>query len=183
MMQFGEKSIKRTIFAMLVVFSLTLASCEYMPRECLSQLEEPFRMQVEGEIDGGDVAAEIFCDPTEHKTREIYDRLTVTFLTPKSLEGITVTLRSDGKATVRLNNSEETLPLYSGLSEPFNSLWQSSEPYAVRKTDEGYEVEFREENFVLTYFFDKEGRLKGLVGDSYGRKVDLTVTKFDQIEK
>lgn len=180
---FGEKSIKKTVFALLALFAVSLSSCEYMPRECLSQFESPFRAEVEGKIDGEAVAAEIFCDPTEHKTKEIYDRLTVTFLAPKSLEGITVTLRSDGKATVRLNNSEETLPLYSGFTEPFASLWQSPEPSAVRKTDDGYEIEFKEKDYDLTYFFDKDGQPTLIQGEAGGRAVQLNITNFEQIEK
>lgn len=181
--EISEKSIKKTVFALLALFFISLAACDSMPEECLSQLERPFRTEVEGEINGKEVKAEIFCDPTEHKTKEIYDRLTVTFLSPKSLDGITVTLRSDGKATVRLKDSEETLPLYSGLCEPFASLWQSSEPRAVRKTDDGYEIEFKEESYDMTYFFDKDGKPKRIQGETGGRKIELNITKFEQIEK
>ena len=179
-MFFGEKSIKMTVFAMLALFSISLTSCDSMPEECLAQLERPFQTEVEGKIDGEEVKADIFCDPTVHRTKEIYDRLTVTFLSPQSLEGITVTLRSDGKATVRLKNSEETLPLYSGLCEPFASLWQSPEPYAIKKTDVGCEALFKEENYELTYYFDKGGKLKSIKGEVGGRQIALNITKFEQ---
>lgn len=182
MKNFIRKHLKPTFFAILALFSVILASCDSLPAECLSKLEEPFRADVCGEVDGEKISAAVFCDPTEHKTKEIYDRVTVTFK-EGALDGITATLRSDGKATVRLRNSRETLPLYSGLVEPFNSLCPETKPYSTKKTENGFEIVFKEDKMLVTCYFDRDGIIKSIDGEVNGRQVQLEITNFEQLPK
>lgn len=182
MLFFTKSHLKTTFFAIFALLSITLCSCDTLPKDCRTQLEKPFKAEVEGEIDGVKISATVLCDPTEHKTKEIYDKTTVTFK-DGSLDGITVTLRSDGKATVRLRNSVENLPLYSGLAEPFTSLSPSVEPHSVKQTESGFEIVFKDDQLLTTCYFDKYGVIKKVEGRAYGREILLNITKFEQIEK
>ena len=166
----------------MVLVSCALYSCDNLPNNCASKLKTPFRAEVEGEVDGDAIAATVYCDPTVHKTKEIYDKITVTFK-GGALDGITVTLRSDNKATVRLRNFKEALPLYSGLVEPFTALCPETKPYSVKKTADGYEIVFKEKKMTVTCYFDGEGIIKRAEGEVCGRQVDLNVTKFEQLPK
>ena len=179
---FTKNRPKTTFFAILALLSIILCSCDTLPRDCRSQLESPFKADIDGEIDGEKISATVICDPTEHKTKEIYDRLTVTFK-DGSLDGITVTLRSDGKATVRLRSSIENLPLYSGLAEPFTSLSPSAEPYSVKQTESGFEIVFKDDNLLTTCYFDKDGVITKVEGNISGREILFNVTNFEQIKK
>lgn len=177
-----EKWAYRTIFAILIIATLSLSACDSLPSEYDRQLSSPFRAKLEGEIDGEKIIATVYCDPTEHKTKEIYNVLTVTFESG-SLEGITANLRSDGRATVRLRNSEEELPLYSGITEPFTALFPNCEPYAIRQTGDGCEVEFRDEDISVICYFGNDGTIKRVEGEVDKRAVLLNIINFEQIPK
>jgi hypothetical protein len=180
-MRFIEKKcLKIAIFAIFTLFSLSTAACDTMPQECLSRLEKPFYAEVEGRFDEQSLSADIFCDPTEHKTREIYSVLTLTLHQPTSLDGITVTLRSDGKATVRLNTCTEEMPLYASISRPFAELFESPKPDRVIKTEQGIVIETADNGSTLRYHFDNDGIIKRIEGEVDGHQVDLNVIKFEQ---
>ena len=84
----------------LAVLAVCAVACNGLdPRIAL---DETFTANIEGEIDGREISARVYCDPTEHITKEIYVRMSVSLLSPESLRGVTLTLRSDGKASVRL---------------------------------------------------------------------------------
>lgn len=183
MRSFVSKGAKRMIFAVLALFSIIFTACDDLPSDCLKCLDAPFFAEVEGEVDGAAVSALIYCDPTEHRTKEIYNKLTVTFLSPESLNGITVSLRSDGKATLRLKESEEELPLYSGLAEPYLALSPEGEIYSQKKTDQGYEITYKQGEDSVTYYFDASGVLKRAEGSIKSRKVLLQIIKIRQIIK
>lgn len=180
-MEFTEKKcLKIAFLAIFALFLLSATACDTMPQECLSRLEKPFYAETEGAVDGQKTSADIFCDPTEHKTKEIYTTLSVTFHEPASLDGITVTLRSDGKATVRLGSLTEEMPLYSSLTEPFSSLFRSTAPSRITKTDTGFVAETESNGSALKYHFNSDGMIERIEGEIEGHKVDLRVTKFEQ---
>ena len=140
MRSFINKTRNKTVFAILIVSFLLLVSCDSLPLSCRQNLDRPFWTRVEGVIDGRAVVAEVYCDPTEHKTKEIYNRCTVTFLEPVSLSGITVSLRSDGLATLRLKDSEEEQPLFGEMIRPYLALTPMGELYSQGKSEVGYEM-------------------------------------------
>ena len=176
------KLMNRTVVAVLVLLPLCFCACDSAHKE-FEYLSLPFTAEVSGDVDGVAVSAEVFCDPTEHKTKEIYNWMTVKFSAPESLEGIVVTLRSDGRATIRLNGAEEELPLYSGFAEPYLALCCGGEIASRRKTEEGYEIVFSEgENSVILALDDKKVPV-GVRGDVNGRNLSLKVIKFQQTQK
>ena len=179
MLKFWTKNKRRTVFALFgICLALTalLLGCDGVA-EWISFPEKPFFMSVEGVVDGGEISATVFCDPTEHKTKEIYNKLTVTFHSPAGLSGMTVSLRSDGKATVRLRDSEEESPLFSSMTEPYLFLFES-EPYSVERVDGGYSMIVSRNNEQLKCAFDQNGELKKIKGRYFGHEIELFVTKI-----
>lgn len=179
MLNFFAKKKIATVFAVFCAGIATvtlLFGCDGMA-EGVSFPNEPFFASVEGRVDGEEINALVFCDPTEHKTKEIYNKLTVTFNSPAGLSGITVSLRSDGKATVRLRDSEEEAPLYSGMTEPYLFLLES-EPYSVEKVDGGYSMIVSRDNEQLKCTFDQNMVLKKIKGRYFGHEIELFVTKI-----
>ena len=176
---------KRAVVLMtaLVVVMLLLISCDSLPEECRKSLDRPFRATVEGEVEGKEVRAEIYCDPTEHKTKEIFNRLTVSFEEPQSLAGITVSLRSDGKATVRLKDTSVEMPIYREMTEPYLALTPFGELYSQSKTNDGYEMTYKQGEDSVTYYFGTDGVLKCVKGTVDSRNFVLNITNFRQINK
>lgn len=182
MKRFTRKHINKTLFALLLAFAILLVACESRP-ELPEHFGEPFRATVEGKVDGKEIKAEVFCDPTEHLTKEIYNVMTVTFSAPATLEGITVSLRSDGKATVRLKNAEEDMPLYNKLVEPYLALMPSSEYASLEKTADGYKIACEQNGGRFFYYFDVEGQPKSIEGKIFEREIRLNITKIIKINK
>ena len=182
-MVLANKKLLIALIAVLTGILLLLASCDSLPEECRKSLGRPFWAKVEGEIDGREVMAEVYCDPTEHKTKEIFNRLIVRFDSPRALEGITVSLRSDGLATVRLKDTEVEMPIYREMTEPYLALTPFGELYSQNKTNNGYEMTYKQGGDTVTYYFGTDGVLKGARGTVDSRSFDLTVTNFRQISK
>lgn len=180
MKSFGKKSRNKTLFAILPILLFVLAACDTGNKGGIACFDKPFAATVEGYVDGTFIKAEVFCDPTEHITKEIYNVITVTFNAPASLEGITVSLRSDNKATARLKNMEEDMPLYEKFVEPYVTLIPESEYSAIEKTDDGFKVMYNKEGSDLIYYFDADGYPKSVEGEATGRKVSLKIIKFTQ---
>lgn len=175
---FFKKFQNKTVIAILLVIASSLCSCDVTDNGIYPP-NSRFWATVEGTVDGERVKATVFCDPTEHLTKEIYSKLSVTFAEPQSLEGITVTLRSDQKATLRLKGIEEDLPLYYNLSEPFSALMPSKEPSTIQKTDRGTLVTYGiSDNESISYLFDKSGTPISITGTYRSHNISLTVTKF-----
>jgi hypothetical protein len=160
-----------------------LSACEVGSVGNAGCFSEPFRATVEGVVDGMLVKAEIFCDPTEHNTKEIYNVMTVAFSSPESLEGITVSLRSDNKATVRLKDTEEELPLYREIVEPYLVMMPSTEYSIVEKSESGFTLNYNGDDRHLIYKFDHDGNPESIEGEARGKKVSLKIIKFDQNQK
>ena len=176
------KIINKTLFALLMCIIAFFVGCDGNSN-LLSCFNEPFRAVVEGEVDGRFVKAEVFCDPTEHLTKEIYNRLTVTFSCPEALDGITVSLRSDGKATVRLKDTEEDMPLYDKLVEPYLVLMPSAEYASLEKTANGFKTSCEQNGERIFYYFDAEGQPKSIEGKINGRKILFSIVKVDKMGK
>lgn len=177
---FSKKHIYKTLFALLTVLLGCLAACEIGGVEDVNCLKLPFSATVEGDVDGVKVKADVFCDPTEHLTKEIYNVMTVTFYAPESMDGITVSLRSDNKATVRLKNTEDEKPLYEKIIEPYLTLMPRAEYSTVEKTDDGFKIVYNADGCDLVYIFDEDGIPKSIEGEVRSRKVRLDIIKFDQ---
>lgn len=182
MLAFINKSAL-VLAAALTAAVLLLTSCDSLPEECRKSLDRPFRATVEGEVDGKDVRAEVYCDPAEHKTKEIFNRLTVSFEKPQALAGITVSLRSDGKATVRLKDTSVEMPIYREMTEPYIALTPMGEMYSQSKTENGYEMTYKQGEDSITYYFGADGVLKRVKGRVDSRNFDLNVTNFRQINE
>lgn len=172
---------QRLNFFLIIVSAVilgTLTSCE-AAFDPFVNYREPFRVNVSGTVDGTEIEAVVFCDPTEHLTKEIYNVLIVSFSLPKSLNGITVSLRSDGKATVRLKDTEEELPLYSDIAEPFLALCPKGEPESVERTESGgLKIVYADGEDKVNYIFDENGQMKKAEGEIKGRKVSLNIINF-----
>ena len=181
MLAFINKRV--VVLVVLLAVALLLSSCDSLPEECRRSLDRPFRATVHGEVDGREVKAEVYCDPTEHKTKEIFNRLTVSFEEPRSLAGITVSLRSDGKATVRLKDTSVEMPIYREMTEPYLALTPFGELYSQSKTDDGYEMIYKRGDDEVTYYFGADGVLKRVKGRVDSRNFDLNVTNFRQINE
>ncbi len=174
------KKVNKTVFAVFCVLGtviFALIGCETLTDD-IKIPQKPFFVEAFGEVDGEMVEVKVFCDPTLHSTKEIYNKLTVTFFKPENLDGITVSLRSDGKATVRLNDIEEEMPYYGGLAEPYLVFLPSGEYSSVKKTDIGTEVVYGEGEERLVYFFGIDGQPKSIEGCFEGHKILLNVTKI-----
>lgn len=167
----------------IVMGILLLTSCDSLPSECRKSLECPFWADVEGIVDGREVRAEVYCDPTEHKTKEIFNRLTVSFTSPNALAGITVSLRSDDLATVRLKDTEVEMPIYREMTEPYLALTPFGELYSQKQTAAGYEVIYKQGADSVTYCFGADGVLTSVRGTVDSRSFDLTVKNFRQKSK
>lgn len=165
------------VFCVIGVVLFALFGCEGLT-ENLTVPKKPFFVEAFGEVDGETVEIKVFCDPTTHSTKEIYNKLTVTFFAPTNFDGITVSLRSDGKATVRLSNIEEEMPYYEGLAEPYLVFLPSGEASSVKKVDMGTEVVYGDGEERLAYFFDADGQLKRIEGCFEGHKILLNITKI-----
>lgn len=182
---FFAKIENKTVFALfcfLGAIFVLFSACGALPEGAYFP-QDPFWVEAEGEIDGEQISVKVFCDPTDHMTKEIYNKLTVTFSAPKSLEGMTVSLRSDGKATIRLKNSEEELPLYSEIAEPYLALCPDGEYSSVKKTKQGYLVVYENESDRISYVFDNEGQPKSAEGEFLGHKISLNITKIYENSK
>ncbi len=63
---------KKTVFAFLMLFAITSASCDKWQDDIFKVYLKPFFADVTGLVDGEEIKARIYCDPTDHKTKEIY---------------------------------------------------------------------------------------------------------------
>lgn len=177
---FCAKTVNKTVIAFFCILGAVLFAffgCETLTDD-IKVPKKPFFVEAFGEVDGKQVEVKAFVDPTLHSTKEIYNKLTVTFLKPTNLDGITVSLRSDGKATVRLNDIEEEMPYYGGLAQPYLVFLPSDEYSSVKKGDAGIEVVYGEGEERLVYVFGVDGQPKSVEGCFEGHKILLNITKI-----
>lgn len=116
--------------------------------------EAPFSARAKGEVDGVSVEVILHMDPVPHNTKEIYDKLTVTYLAPASLRGITVSLRSDGTSSARLGDLVLGEQNVRGMLEIFLLLCPNEPPSSLQMEGEHLVVNFDE--YTLTFLRDGE---------------------------
>lgn len=172
----------RTVFALLTVVLIALSACEANQFRFIPSVSEPFSATVEGQIDRTQITALIWYDPTEHVTKEIYRKMTVTFLAPESLEGLAISLFSDGKVSAELGKQRFEGGLLRQAVAPFLTLIPSSPYSTIQKEEDGsVTLTVREgEDTDLSYLYDKEGVLERIEGTKDGRNILFFVTMKDK---
>ena len=165
---------KKTVFAFLMLFALSAVSCDGAYAYSEDAFNRPFFADVSGNIDGEEVSAKIYCDPSDHKTKEIYEKLIITFSSPEGLEGVTVTLMSSGEGYVRFENVISKEPYYAPMTDMFSSLLISGEPLSIEKDSSGDMIlRYADIGKDLTYVFSGERVLKEINGTQGRRKISL----------
>lgn len=165
----------------LLTVTVCVVSCDAF--DARVKLDKAFTANVEGEIDGRKISARVYCDPTEHITKEIYVRLSVSMLTPASLQGVTLTLRSDGKASIRLGQNTVEGANIDGMLAPFLAIFPDGEYSSVEKNDGGFLATWRRGSDAVTLNFDKDMVPKSAEGCVGGRIFSLNITDFCEKDK
>ena len=159
--------INKTVFAILTVIILLISatSCEGGGRELFGYMNEPFFMEIDGDIDGISICAGAFCDPTEHLTKEIYEKMIISFSAPESLCGMNVTYLSDGKSILRMGEIVSEESVSKNISLLFSIFSPSQDMTRIRKESGGYTVaEYESEDGIVSYIFDEDGELFEISG-------------------
>ena len=160
----------KTGFALLLIFSLCFSTACVGNGAPFNIPSEPFRALVEGVVDGESVKAEVYCDPSEHKTKEIYEKVVVKFTYPEKLCGITATLLSSGEGFVRYGNITCSSPYFAKMSELYLFLAPSGEPYSIEKNaNGGYNATYVNEKDKIVYVFNADGEICNAEG-KWGEK-------------
>lgn len=96
--------MKKYIVALCAIFvfilQLSFASCSQASPDPFAYVSAPFRVSVDGELEGMLFKADVYCDPTVTEPDGVM--LSALFSSPQSLEGITVTRKKDGSSSARL---------------------------------------------------------------------------------
>ena len=167
----------KLFFIILLGVICLLCACD--TRDPFFYCTAPFTVEAEGVVDGVSLQAKIYCDPTVHSTKEIYTQMNVTYLSPESLRGITVTFTSDQKSYARLNDMEMSLQNAGGMTEIFRLICPTSPPTSLKYDKEKLEVEFTSDQGSYTVYFDKIGdfpsKIKGTLGE---RKFDVNLSEY-----
>jgi len=141
-------------------------------------LDSAFTANIEGEIDGREISARVYCDLSEHITKEIYVRMSVSLLSPESLRGVTLTLRSDGKASARLGQNTVEGAYIDGMIAPFLASFPDGEYSSVEKGEEGFLAIWRKGEDTVEISFDINGVPKSAKGYVGARKISFVITNF-----
>lgn len=158
----------KTVFAILTVMILTLCTvaCHISDSDILTHMKSPFLMELRGEVDEEEVSARVYCDPTEHLTKEIYEKMIITFSAPESLEGITLSCLSNGNVIARLGNIVSEEYPSDTASIFFDVLCPQAAPTRIKKDAEGKTVaEYENSKGKIEYIFDKDGQLSKINGN------------------
>jgi hypothetical protein len=175
---------KKTVFAFFMLFAISAVSCDSMTDDCIDSLKHPFFADVCGTVDGEIIEAKIYCDPSDHKTKEIYEKLIVTFSSPEGLEGVTVTLLSSGEGLVRFENVISKDPYYAPMTELFSSLFISGEPLTVKREDDGnMTLCYKDAERDLTYTFDSQCNLTLIEGSQNGKTISLRISSLQKTDE
>lgn len=170
---------KKTVFAFLMLFAIASVSCDKWQNDVLEVCLKPFFADVTGLVDGEEIKAQIYCDPSEHKTKEVYERLVVTFQAPEGLDGVTVTLLSSGDGFVRFENVISKDPYYAPMTEAFSTLFLTGEPLSVKRKENGSLIlRYADSTRDLTYVFDPKGALKQIEGTQNRRNISLKLNNI-----
>ena len=168
----------KTVFAILAFlsFALIAASCAKNDGSIPEYMSKPFLVDIEGEIDGTLVSARVFCDPTEHLTKEIYEKMIISFSSPESLSGVTVTLISSGKCITRLGDAVSKEYSSESISDFFDILSPQNTATRIKKEPDGKTIaEYEDKGGIATYIFDENRLLIAFKGEKNGRFFSFNV--------
>lgn len=154
------------LFLTILIAPLILSSCENAATITDIYTSSPFLMEIEGEIDGNILSARIYIDPTQHRTKEVYEKMIITFSSPENLDGITVTYLSNSKTLVRLEDLiSQELPS-DGISKLYEIFVPRGELTRLKKEEDGKTVaEYENAQGKISYVFDKYDRLTVIKGE------------------
>ena len=178
---FLTKRTNKTVFAffcLLAGVTLLFSGCGGS-REGAVGFGAPFVADAEGTIGGREVSMTVFCDP--RRSGEVCNKLTVTFSSPESLKGLTVSLFSDGSFTARLGELEGNTSYLFDAAAPYLVFCPEGDFLSVRVTEEGRSYTYGEGEDRVSYLFCAEGRLKSIEGVFGGEKISLKITNFRKI--
>ena len=174
------KNVVGTVaFLLLVLFGFM-----FFPISCGSNITEDrlelfrrdSRIEIDGIVDGKEIKATLFSFPGAEGA-DI--RASLSFNSPRSLEGINVTLQANGECYARLGDTVIDTEGLDGLIEPFIPLISPGEAYSIRRLDGCEEVRVCDENCDLTYVFEEgSGILKRVYGKYSERSIDMGIKSF-----
>ncbi len=163
--------INKTVVAILTALMLLtlLVSCKGEGEKLFGYMNEPFFMEIGGEIDGVAFEARVYCDPTEHLTKEIFEKMIISFSSPKELDGITVSLLSSGKCITRLGSIVSSEYVSENICDIFEMFSPEKEMTRIKKEVDKTVVEFEDEKGITVYIFDENNRPVRIEGERKGR--------------
>ena len=146
---------------------------------CFDYASSPFTVRAEGYIDDSPINATVRYTPQRIKDQRT-SVMTVIFLSPPQLEGLIVTLFSDGSASARIGALCAEGSEYGELLTPFYGLLGDLQYSSIKKTSNGEKiVKIKNERQDLTYYFNGDSHAPCKIqGNSDGRKIDLTLSDF-----
>ena len=130
-----------------------------------------FEAEVAGIVDTVDLRAKI-----SYQINGEDENITVTFLSPSSLEGIVVTMTNGGQAMARYKDIILDGEAYTSLVRPFLCLVHKGEYRSIEKREDGttvINVKNNEKN--LTYAFDGGVLPRTVTGNISGREIKLEI--------
>ena len=166
-------NIKALIIIVVICLCLVLpCSCMGGGSNLFAYTEDGFSTTVKGSVDGISIEATVhFEPPIEGEQTRI---MTVSYSAPESLEGITVSLYSDGTARSRLG-SVDIGGAFHGFAEPFLAICPEGDCSSVSLNGDGdATVVFDDGKNYVKYYFEKGVRLPSKIeGRVSGRQLSL----------
>jgi hypothetical protein len=167
------------IFALFILLGVVYLLCACDSGDPFSYCQKPFTAIAEGQIDGMPMQAKIYCDPTIHNTKEVYTQINVTYLSPASLRGVTVSFTSDGNSHIRLNDMEMNVQSVEGLTEIFQLICPTSPPTSLQYNGEKLQAEFSSEQGSYTICFEDRGKYPSLIKGNLGkRNFEISLSEY-----
>ncbi len=174
---FFTKAKAWTIIALICVILASFSACDGTASDIFAYSEEDFSAVVEGSVDGIEIKAVVHF---EKEGEDVASRImTVSYLSPKSLEGLTVSLYSDGTSRTRLGNIEFGEGSFGGLAAPFLVICPQGEYSSISHNGAGdAEVVFVNAYGELKYFFKKDvGFPTRIEGRASGRYISIRLSE------
>jgi len=166
-----------TVFAAICLILVTHVSCKGVESDLFAYSKESFSAKVEGSVDGIAIEAIVHFEAAgEGEQSRI---MTVSYLAPESLKGLTVSIYSDGTARSRLGNTEIDGGIFHGFAEPFSAIRPSGDYSSVNlDSEENATVEFINDKESVKYYFKKGTRLPVKIeGRVSGRQISVRLNE------
>ncbi len=159
----------------LLIFAFYSTSCSSnVISDPFDYTDEDFDVEISGTVDEQSVRAKLSVRPN---AGEEECSICLCFIYPEHLNGITVTLYSDGKSEARLGSSVYSGIDFEGLVAPFLSLCEGKEISSVKKYGDRNEVRVCDESCDLNYVFLHDFKIPVSVKGEYsGRIIDLKLS-------